>query len=648
MLIVLPVCCWILFFLFFYLRAKEACWRSAFLAASVVLGTFIVLITELLSLPYLLNFTTVLMSWLLLLGFGVWLVSKAWPLDGLKVSFDRTSLSRGCLFLLAGIGLYILVIALIAIISPPNSWDVMAYHMPKVMHWIQNETVRFIPTAVPRINHQNPGSEFILLHLQLLSGSDRFANMSEWFSMVGSLIAVSLIAQRLGAKLRGQLLAVIFSLTLPMGIMQASSSQADYVSAFWLACFVVYMLKIIDSKSLCYGNAMLAAAALGVAVVTKATTYVYAPPFGLWFLVCFVKHRKHRAVKPLLVMATIVIALKAGHWVRNYDLNGKILGPGKEPRPNTKYSNDTFAPKSLISNTVKYAAIHLNTPWQPVQDKLIDAVVSFHEWLGVDINDPRTTWGRPGPRRFRINTIQYYDEADGNPIHIILFVLCLLIVPFFKRLRLDRPLVLYGLSVLAAFLFFTCYVKWAIWNTRVHLALFVLAGPFVGLVLARLFKWKWMSYTVALVLLGLGLPWLLNCQQRPLIRANNIFNMSRLDLCFTHTWRSGKQDYQALQNYLEDNDLGQVGLYAGNFAREYISWTLLKKDNPDVRIQAVNMTDVSQCKLELPLFKDFQPDTVLSINQRQSDSLLVKDTTYTKQWSAGRLAIYQQESQSNE
>ncbi|MFC1763263.1 hypothetical protein ACFL6U_14440 [Planctomycetota bacterium] len=643
MLVLLPVFCWVLFFLYFYLRSKEACWRLAFLSASVVLGTFIVLITELLSLPSLLRFDTVLVSWLLFIGGGAWLLYHVWIKQGLPMRKERESLSKMSLLLLVGIGVYILVIAMIALICPPNSWDVMEYHMPKVMHYIQNQTVRFIPTNMPRVNHQNPGSEFVILHLQLLSGSDRFANMVEWFSMVGALIAVSLIAQHLGAKMRGQLLAVIFSLTLPMGIMQASSSQADYVSAFWLACFVVYIFRMIRSEDLCHGDALLAAAALGVAVITKATTYVYAPPFGLWFFVCFVGHHKRRAVKPILVMTAIVIALNAGHWIRNYDLHDSILGPGEEPIEHSRYSNETFAPKSLISNAVKYAAIHLNTPWPSVQTKLREGMVSFHEWLGVDIDDPRTSWGPPHWRRFKVNPIRYFDEADGNPIHLILFVVCLLILPWFKKLRKNRAVVLYGLSVLASFLLFSSYVKWTMWNTRVHLTVFVLAGPFVALVLVRLFKWTWITHGIALLLLALGIPWLVNCQQRPLIRENNIFNMSRVDLCFTHGWRQNPQDYLAMQAFLKDKEVDQLGLYTDTYTREYISWTLLKADHPDIRIQHVNMDDVSRCKMELPRFKEFQPDTVLSINRRQSDSLLVKDTTYTKQWSAGRLAVYRQE-----
>ena len=224
-------------------------------------------------------------------------------------------------------------------------------------------------------------------------------------------------------------------------------------------------------------------------------------------------------------------------------------------------------------------------------------------------------------------------------------------VPFFKRLRQDRSLILYGFSVLAGFLLFAFYVKWAIWNTRVHLGIFVVAGPFVALVLSRLIKKAWITTGIGLLLLVLGLPWLLNCEQRPIIRKNNIFNTSRTNLLFTHTVRpsqNNRDDYYAAQAYLKSKPLTQLGHYSDTFTREYITWVLFSADHPGLRIQHVNVRDVSKCKSELPRFRDFQPEAILLVNRRQEDSLIVNDVEYTKHWSSGRLAIYEKESELHE
>ena len=99
--------------------------------------------------------------------------------------------------------------------------------------------------------------------------------------MVGSILGVSLIAKELGARRSGQLLAAIFVATLPMAILQGSSTNNDHVVSLWIVCFVYFSLKIMRQgiKPLllvCLG------ASLGLAILTKGTAYIYA--FSLLFL----------------------------------------------------------------------------------------------------------------------------------------------------------------------------------------------------------------------------------------------------------------------------------------------------------------------------------------------------------------------------
>ena len=70
--------------------------------------------------------------------------------------------------------LYLILICVILIITfftaliyPPNSPDSLSYHMPRVMHWIQNNNVEYYPTSIPRQLFVSPFSEFVILHLQL-------------------------------------------------------------------------------------------------------------------------------------------------------------------------------------------------------------------------------------------------------------------------------------------------------------------------------------------------------------------------------------------------------------------------------------------------------------------------------------------------
>ncbi|MDC3166484.1 hypothetical protein OA955_01870, partial [Candidatus Marinimicrobia bacterium] len=114
----------------------------------------------------------------------------------------------------------LLVTLATALISPPNNWDSMSYHMSRVEYWIQNKTISFFKTNNPRQNILSPFSEFLILHFQILSGSDIFANLAQWINLIIVLAAVSLICKEFGLSIRLQLIAATFICSLPIVLLQ--------------------------------------------------------------------------------------------------------------------------------------------------------------------------------------------------------------------------------------------------------------------------------------------------------------------------------------------------------------------------------------------------------------------------------------------
>ena len=237
MLVALPLLCFL--FVFALLR----CWRptdtdirATLLSAGVVWAVLLVVITEFLSLPSAMSRTTLACGWTattLVAGLLVALhVRRSAGLTGWTLA--RPSLAS--LVMALPIVVVLLGTGLSALAGWPSQWDSMVYHLSRVDHWIQNGGVSFYPTHIVRQLHSPPWAEFAILHLTVLSGDERWANLVQWFSMLGSLAGVSLIAQHLAATPRGQIFSALFCATLPMGILQASGTQNDYVSAFWLVC----------------------------------------------------------------------------------------------------------------------------------------------------------------------------------------------------------------------------------------------------------------------------------------------------------------------------------------------------------------------------------------------------------------------------
>ncbi len=340
-------------------------WRGAVLSAAIVLGFLLTAITEFLSLFNWLTFRGLFALWLTVSLILTFFYFK----DVNKIKTDNiskaTKLTPFSIFLLCSVVFIVAMLAIIALISPPNNSDSMVYHMSRVVHWIQDKNVAFYPTRILRQLHSNPWAEFAILHFQILSGGDRFANLVQWLSMIGSIIGVSLIAEQLGANQRGQVFAATFAATIPMGILQASTTQNDYVVAFWMVCFVYHLLllrtKEMDGAIWLYS--LRAGVSLGLAILTKATAYIYAFPFLFLYVVCQFKASRPKLLRPLIIILGFSFVINLGHYVRNFDLYGKPLGPGQEAPTGYKYSNDIFTMTSFVSNILRNIGLQIANTW---------------------------------------------------------------------------------------------------------------------------------------------------------------------------------------------------------------------------------------------------------------------------------------------
>jgi hypothetical protein len=90
----------------------------------------------------------------------------------------------------------------------------------------------------------------------------------------------------------------------------------------------------------------------------------------------------------------IALALNAPHWARNLATFGSPLGPGASGSPgreNDRLTNDALSPGILASNVIRNLSLHAGTPSRKVNRALESAVERGHEWLGVAIDDPRST-----------------------------------------------------------------------------------------------------------------------------------------------------------------------------------------------------------------------------------------------------------------
>jgi hypothetical protein len=533
------------------LSRRTGSWRTSALTAATVWGVLLTALTEGLSLLRALSFGVMLMAWVISLAVVALIVLRGPGRGGPGI---RPAPPRRWVLALSAVVAIAAVTGFIALAAPPNTSDSMVYHMSRVMHWIQNRSVEHYPTHIERQLYLAPWAEFTILHLQILSGGDRLANLVQWLAMLGSLVAVSLIARQLGGDARCQILSAIVCATIPMGILQSSSTQTDYVATFWLVCFAhrtVGYLAAEDGPGDA-GRAWWIGCSLGLAILTKATAYIVAAPFLAWMILEAGWCRRARLAQTIAIIGLAVVALNAGHVARNVQIYGSPLGPGSEG--GRGYANERFDVATLATNAVRNLAIHAGTPSESVNGALERGIAWFHRQIGVELNDPRTTWPE---MPFQVRGFTTHEDFAGNLVHVVAIASSIAIVLVTRALRRRAHLLGYLSVLVVGALLFALYLKWQPWHSRLHVPFFVLWSPLIAVVWGA---WATLAGVLTGVLLVVAAPALVGNESRPLLGPDSVLSRSRMAQYF-HNRPDLRAPYTAAMQHLAAAGCSNVGLW---------------------------------------------------------------------------------------
>src|SRR5581483_10556060 len=568
--------------------------REAVLKAAVVFGVVVALNTELLSLASLISPVGLGIAWIVECIVAAALVVRS--RDRVRAAVRGLAMPRpgpAAVVAMVAVGFIVAAIAVTAVVAAPNTYDSMAFHMSRVAHWVADHSIAPYPTNIVRQLYEPPWSEFAILQLQVLSGGDQLASTVQWLAMCGCLVGVSRIAMQLGGSVRAQVFAVLFTVTLPMGILEASSTQTDYVEAFWLVCLVSFafdFMRAPDGRSAAWF-----AAALGLAALTKGTAYVFAAPpvlaLGVWALM----RLRTRIVVPIALLIAIPLVLNAGQYVRNEVV---FASPLSEKTENYDVANQTFAPNAIVSTVVRDSTLQFGTPSSDFNNLVDRAVVALHKYvLHISASDPRTTW--PG-ETYQVFPASLDDDYAGDPLQSILAIAAI-VVAFVVALRGGSRLnAVYAGCLVIAFVLFAAYLRWQPWHSRLELPLLVLASPLVGLYSARFAKPAVVGVVAALLVVT-ALPFALDNASRPLIGytfpreahyldgGSSIFTASRLDVYFAKR-HDLEAPYSSAAALARQSGCSTIGLWTQSGDWEYPLWVI---GGAGMRVEQINVTNNS-------------------------------------------------------
>jgi len=638
-------------------------WREAVILALITLAAIIVIITETLGIFNLITYQYVFYSWLLVNFIFLVILFRKRAFVGIKVENwrkivleDAQSLIRTH-WVVLGLILAIITIGFNGAAFEPNGYDSLSYHLARILHWLQNRSVDHYPTNTIRQLVMSPGAEFTMLHLMLLGNNDRLAYLPQWFSMVGSMVVATLIAKRLGADRSGQVLAATVALTIPVGILEASGTLNDYVVAFWILCFYYFSISLIMGEQnwvTRFGFSF----SLGLAILTKSTAYVYALPAFLWLFVHYLRARQKEILLTVIFAGVVSLLLNLGHFTRNITTFGSFVG---SPTETSLYLNELHTPTAVVSNLVRNVSLHLSTPSGSVNLYIVQAVKGLHRLLGMDVNDPRTTFMADTLLfQYGLSTQIRHEVYASNFVHLVLIMLAILVFILKGHEIFDSRnrnfLVAYACTVLGTFLVFSLVLKWQPFHSRQQLPFFLLFSPFIAIILNRTLKWS--VNLTGVILLVFSLPWLLFNQSRPMVSTaylkylvystagrmhlSSVAQQASLDkqffygiTCDPHDqlFREVQSLHEPLQDaigYLEDQssctDIGFVPCYD---QIEYPVWKMLRERiSSDLRIEHVLVKNGSEKATHT--YPPFNPCAIISLRREPENSLLIGDNIFNR------------------
>lgn len=570
----------------------------AWILSSAGWSVLLVAIVEVTSAFQALNRATVAGAWVLaglvLAGAALWLRWRRGGFAGLFVRM-RESARRvlavrplDALVLQAVVGLGVAALGFVALATATTNWDSMTYHLPRIMHWLQQQSVAHFATPDARQLESGPWSEFVIATLYLLAGSDRLANLPQWYAMLCSLFAAALIARQLypgwnqgsGAaapdRARISAITALLVLTIPIGVTEAVSTQNDYVTACWLVCFVALGLALAANPTNPWYLAG-CGAALALGMLTKATMIVFAAPFAVALLLGLAWRLpgiwlKLRAV---LLIGALIALINAPHMLRNYAIYQSPLGSRWtfEIQRNLDISIGGMA-----SNIIRNLALHSQTGIAPLTDQLQAALTALHTATGRPLGNEANTFPYT-PFQFPQGWV--FSDSTGSAFwHLVLVPVLLLglgVLVLRSTIAPRRAGLYYAYCglVCAGFVLFCGYLRWNPWHSRFHLAQLLLLMPLAALVLVQAWP-RLLSYAYVAVLFGIAVYAFLYNQSRPLYLGRAYLTKPHTEQMFILNQLQYPL-YQQLADDLIASKCLAIGKFVDSEVWQYPLWLMLKE-----------------------------------------------------------------------
>jgi hypothetical protein len=299
--------------------------------ARLALGAYVVAFGEVVGLTLFLSAFGAVTRGTLLIGLVVLFVAAlagallvaAPPLPPLPVGELRSLARVPALLVLAGVvALALAYVVALVVGTPPNTWDSLTYHLARAALWRQEGGVGDIASSYDqRLDYAPPNAEIGLTFVLEVARHERAAGLLQLTAALAIAVGVFALARRISLPRAEAAFGGLLVLTLPIVLIQSSTTQNDLVAASLLLGAAVFVLG--RSR----GELVLAGLATALAVGTKIPA-----AFGLPVLAALAFFASPASSRWARLVALLVGGAVGSYWyLVNLARTGHPLGENTDP-----------------------------------------------------------------------------------------------------------------------------------------------------------------------------------------------------------------------------------------------------------------------------------------------------------------------------
>lgn len=600
---------------------------AAFFECIVVWNLWSFALTEVLSCMKLLTARAVAAGWgifdIVLIGFiiGAWHHGRR--ISGL-VTEVRQTVSNNKLLWITG-----MIVLGLAVLTVPYNWDSMTYHLPRMMHWVQNRSAAHYAANDVRQLAAPVLAEFVNVQVYLLSGKrDILLNLLQAVSYLVNSWIIYRIADKIGADRKYAYLSALLFMTMPIAFAEALTTQVDLFASLWLLIFVYYFIDLFEADKLAADRDTLQKClmmAICVALGYLAKPSVDVGMAVLLFCLLIRCMRRHDALQVLMKLAVcalpVVLLPLIPEWIRNYhtfsSLGDSSVGSGQLV--------GTLAPNYVLINFIKNCVQNCPSKYLYDSDEWMTKIVMIiARVLRADINAPSIS---AGGYMYKLSEPPVYNhDSASSPVVMILAVLCFILY-LLRRGKKRSAGNSYTLYSVLLFVVFCVIVRWSPFITRFMVTYLAMLCPMIGYQLQQLSdedKMKRFRNAAVPIIYFLCLT--------------ELFSLTRFHQEMWHEEASERPEgyfahntgirpeYGEVFSWINEKGYDTLGIKVGELSFEYPIWAMTESSN--VRIENILVQNKSAAYEDM----SFIPECVIVDKGYENDeTLTVHGQLYNKE-----------------